>query len=138
MMSDTDASAAPPRGAGETILVVDDEEDILGLVDDTLQKYGYQVILARNGAEGIATFVQRRSEIALVLTDIAMPVMDGTAMITAIKSLAPDMKIIASSGLPLHARQESVLDEGIAAFVSKPYSAAKLLVTVRRVLTDYA
>ena len=88
-----------PRGSGECVLVVDDEEDIRSVTKRTLERFGYRVLVAANGAEAVSTFVHHRSEIAVVLTDMAMPVMDGPATIQALRAIDPGVRIIGSSGL---------------------------------------
>src|SRR5690606_3243760 len=88
-----------PRGEGELILVVDDEPSVREVTRQTLEAFGYRVVTAGDGAEGVATYASRRDEVALVLTDIMMPVMDGTALIAVLKRMDPDVRIIAASGL---------------------------------------
>jgi signal transduction histidine kinase/CheY-like chemotaxis protein len=123
--------AAPlPRGAGEGVLVVDDEEAIRGLARRILERSGYEVIVARDGAEATKLYAEHRDRIAVVLTDMAMPVMDGTATIAALRAIDPSVAIIGSSG---HAS-----DGALRHFVAKPYNAEALLTTVARALRDQA
>ena len=77
-----------PRGHGELILIVDDEDGIRKIVQATLERFGYRVLPAANGAEAVALFVQNRDDVALVLTDMAMPVMDGPATIVALRAIS--------------------------------------------------
>ena len=80
------------RGNGETVLVVDDEASILTITSQTLQAFGYRVLTATDGADAVATYAQHRDEIAVVLTDMMMPVMDGTATIYALRRINPKSK----------------------------------------------
>ncbi|HEX3866650.1 MAG TPA: PAS domain S-box protein, partial [Gemmatimonadaceae bacterium] len=82
-----------PRGDDELILVVDDESAVRNIAQATLQRFGYRVLLAANGAEAVALFAVHRGEIAAVLTDMAMPVMGGPATIIALKAIDPTVKI---------------------------------------------
>jgi PAS domain S-box-containing protein len=123
-----------PRGRGELILVVDDEDTIRNVSERTLERFGYRVILAKNGAEAVSLYAQHRSEIALVITDMAMPVMDGPATIVALRSIDPDVKIVGSSGLDANGNVAKAVDAGVKDFVPKPYTAETLLTTIRRVL----
>ena len=91
--------ASLPRGNGETVLVVDDEASILIITSQTLQAFGYRVLTATDGAEAVAIYAQHRHEIAVVLTDMMMPIMDGPATIRALTQINPAIKIIAASGL---------------------------------------
>jgi CheY-like chemotaxis protein len=117
----------PPRGNGELILIVDDESSILSVTSQTLEAFGYRTITAEDGAEGIAQYAQRRDEIAVVLTDMMMPVMDGVALINAVRRINPAAKIIAASGQAANARLARAASAGVTDFLAKPYTADALL-----------
>ena len=122
-----------PRGRGELILVIDDEEQIRNLAQATLETFGYRVLTAADGAAGVALFTRHRGEVKAVLTDMMMPVMDGPATIRALQGIDPALPIIASSGLnsPQPADRAGLCPQ---AFLQKPYSAGQLLQMLRRVL----
>jgi two-component system cell cycle sensor histidine kinase/response regulator CckA len=124
------------RGNGELVLVVDDEEAIRKIVQATLERFGYRVLAAANGAEAVALFVQHRAEIAVVLTDMAMPVMDGPATIIALKAVDPTVRIIASSGLAPSGAMTTAVGAGVKFFVPKPYTAEAVLKTLAQALQD--
>jgi PAS domain S-box-containing protein len=128
------AEARLPLGHGELILVVDDEEGIRETAQKALERFGYRVITAVNGAEGVSTYVQNKDQIAVVLTDMSMPVMDGPAMIVALKSIDPSVRIIGSSGLAANGDVAKALGAGVDFFVPKPYTADALLATLKQVL----
>ncbi len=128
--------AGMPRGAGEVVLVVDDEDAIRNVVRSTLEHFGYGVLLAANGAEAVAAYAKNRARIALVLTDMAMPVMDGPSTIVAIRTLNPQAKIVGSSGLTANGDVAKAIGAGVKYFVPKPYNAGTLLKTVRDALND--
>ena len=123
-----------PRGKGETILIVDDEAPIRTITAQTLQAYGYQVITASDGADAVAIYAQHRDEIAVVLTDMNMPVMDGRATIRALMKLNPAIKVIAASGLNANGSVSKVNEANVKHFLTKPYSAETLLKTMRAIL----
>jgi PAS domain S-box-containing protein len=125
-----------PRGNGETILLVDDEASILNLTSQTLQAFGYRVLTATDGADAVAVYAEQGTEIAIVVTDLMMPVMDGQAMIHALMRLNPEIKIIATSGLNLDGGATEKTRLGIKRFLLKPYTAATLLHTLRTVLDE--
>lgn len=111
-------------GNGELILVVDDEKNIRDITKTTLESYGYSVITAADGTEAVAIYAARRREIALVLTDMVMPHMDGAATIRALMKMNPEVKCIAVSGL----RQNGYnLPQESITFLHKPYTSEKLL-----------
>jgi two-component system cell cycle sensor histidine kinase/response regulator CckA len=128
------AVAALPRGEGETVLVVDDEESVRLITKQTLEAFGYRVLLARDGAEAVATFVAKRARVDLILTDMMMPVMDGAAAINAVRHLDPHVPIVAASGLA--GTREVIRPEGVQRFLAKPYAADLLLRTLRAVLDE--
>jgi CheY-like chemotaxis protein len=123
-----------PRGDGELVLVVDDEEAIRRVVQRTLERYGYRTLLANNGAEAVASYAQHRGEIAVVLTDMAMPIMDGPATILAIMAIDPKAKIVGSSGLTDNRAVATAVGAGVEHFIPKPYTAEALLTTIRAAL----
>jgi PAS domain S-box-containing protein len=127
-----------PRGNGECILLVDDEAPILKVTSKTLQAYGYRVLTASNGAKAVAVFAQNQEDIALVLTDMMMPVMDGPAAIHALLRIRPELKIIGASGLTSKGVMARANLPGVKHFIAKPYSAAGLLKLVRSCLSDGA
>lgn len=118
--------ATPPRGAGELILVVDDEPAVRRITADILVASGYRVITAADGAQAIE-LVAEQPEVALVITDMMMPVMDGAAAIRGIRVLRPDVPVIAVSGLRTVPPTRQRDDEGIIEMLAKPYSATELL-----------
>src|SRR5215510_4041338 len=123
-----------PTGNGELILVVDDENSIREITRGTLETFGYSVVTAADGTEALAIYADRKNEIAVVLTDMVMPFMDGPATVRALQRMNPDVKIIAASGLAAgHKPGEGAL-EGVKIFLTKPYTAEKLLKALAQLL----
>jgi PAS domain S-box-containing protein len=132
-----DAAPEPaplPRGNGELVLVVDDDESIRRVAQRALEHNGYAVLLAANGVEAVAFYAKRRAEIDLVLTDMAMPLMDGPTAIMALKALNPGVKIIGSSGMASQGGLAKAISAGLQYFVPKPYTAEALLTTIAAAL----
>ncbi|HLE61758.1 MAG TPA: PAS domain S-box protein [Pyrinomonadaceae bacterium] len=125
-----------PVGNGELVLVVDDEEAIRQITSSTLETFGYKVLTASDGTEAVALYAEHRNEIAVVLTDMLMPFMDGSATIRALHKMNPQVKIIAASGLSATHKAGDASMEGVKIFLSKPYTAEKLLKAMARVLRD--
>ena len=128
--------ASLPHGEGETILIIDDEPSILAVSGDTLEAFGYHAIIAQDGAEALAIYEARRGEISAVLTDMTMPIMDGTATIQRLLEMNPALKIIASSGFMTRSGTNSAAVAGGKHFLAKPYTAETLLKTIRAALDD--
>ena len=116
-----------PAGNGELILIIDDEAAIREITKETLEAYGYTTMTASDGAEGVAIFAENKKNIKLVITDIMMPVMDGTDTIHALKRICPDVKIIAASGFTTKEQLSTPSDSNVQAFLTKPYTAEQLL-----------
>ena len=129
-----DLAAAPLAGRGELILVVDDEIAIREIAKGTLEAYGYRALTAADGTEAIALYAQHKGEIEVVLTDMMMPYMDGLATIRALQKLNPQVKIIASSGLAENAKAIEAGNAGVKTFLTKPYTAGKLMEALAEVL----
>jgi PAS domain S-box-containing protein len=125
-----------PRGNGETILLVDDEAAILGVTGRALEVFGYRVLTAQDGAEAIAIYAEKKDEIALVLTDMMMPVMDGASLIRILRRINPALRIVKASGLYSNGRDSSSPPAGVEYVLTKPYTAEILLKTVRSALDD--
>jgi PAS domain S-box-containing protein len=127
--------AEMPRGHNEMILVVDDEPSVREITSQTLQLYGYRVLLASDGAEAVALYASRQAEIAAVLTDMMMPGIDGPATIQILRKLNPKLPIIAASGLSNDGQLAKIASLGVKHFLPKPYTAETLLKTLKQVLT---
>ena len=123
-----------PLGHGELILVVDDEESIREITRSTLETFGYEVLTAADGTEALAVYADKKNEIAVVLTDMVMPFMDGPATIRALQRMNPKVCIIAASGLGVGQRAGEGPLEGVSIFLNKPYTAEKLLNALAQVL----
>jgi two-component system cell cycle sensor histidine kinase/response regulator CckA len=126
-----EVEASPlPCGHGELILVVDDEAAVRNVTLNTLRRHGYEVLVASHGKEAVALFAQHLGRVQLVLTDIMMPVMDGYALAKALRELAPDVRIIASSGLVQDDDMALLAAREFAQFLNKPYTAEELLTVI--------
>jgi two-component system cell cycle sensor histidine kinase/response regulator CckA len=125
-----------PRGNGETILVVDDEASILIITSQTLQAFGYRVLTATDGAEAVAVYAQHRAEIAVVITDMMMPVMDGASVIRALMKINPAVKIITASGLTTNGGLPKNAGASGEHILTKPYTSGTLLKALRAILDE--
>jgi PAS domain S-box-containing protein len=125
-----------PRGRGELILIVDDEEIIRVTVKKTLERFGYRVQTAGHGAEAVALYSKMGDSISAVITDMSMPIMDGPSTILALRSLDPNVVIIGSSGFHTHGQLEKGGAAGVRYFISKPYSAEAVLNILRKTIDE--
>ncbi|HWY76330.1 MAG TPA: ATP-binding protein, partial [Verrucomicrobiae bacterium] len=125
-------------GAGRTILMVDDEAEILLANQAILERYQYSVLTAADGEEALNTFRQKQHCVKAIITDMVMPRLDGLGLIKAVRSIAPSMPIIASSGLGRNMgrsdRSAELESLGVAKFLMKPYTADMLVAALQEIL----
>jgi two-component system cell cycle sensor histidine kinase/response regulator CckA len=125
-----------PRGGNQLVLVVDDEEPIRRVAQAVLEQFGYRVLLAADGSEAVTLYAAHGREIAAIITDIAMPVMDGPSEIAAIKAINPEVIIVGSSGLDAGNDLTRTVHAGIKHFIRKPYAAETMLRTLDKALNS--
>ena len=126
---------APGRAYGrETILVVEDDPAVRGLVHEALRHNGYEVLVARHGIEALLTGAKHMGPIHLLLTDVVMPQMSGPEVAEKLTGLRPEIKVLYMSGYPDHPvfSQGGVNRE--TAFLQKPFTPNLLTQKVREVL----
>ena len=131
-------AAEMPRGHGELILVVDDESAVREVTQLTLEAFGYRVLTAADGVEAVAIYARRGEEIALVLTDMMMPVMDGPSTILVLRKMNPAVRIIGASGLTANGHVVQADSLGVRHFLPKPFTAETLLKALKKVLSAEA
>jgi two-component system cell cycle sensor histidine kinase/response regulator CckA len=124
------------QGHGEMILVVDDETALLRVTELILRKYGYDVLPAGDGVDAVAIYARQAQQIALVLTDVQMPRMDGIALSGALHHLNPQVPIIAATGHNKEFYENKLKAVGVEVLLSKPYKIWKLLKAIQGVLPE--
>jgi PAS domain S-box-containing protein len=129
----TEASQLP-CGHGELVLIVDDEKAIRSIAQKVLENFGYRVLTAVNGAEGVSIYRERQQDIAVVITDMAMPVLGGPAAIIALKTINPRVKIIGMSGFHVPNGVPKAKNTDVDVFIPKPYTTEMLLNALQKVL----
>ncbi|HEY3897490.1 MAG TPA: PAS domain S-box protein [Chthoniobacter sp.] len=122
------------RGHGEGVLVVDDEEHVRRSARIALETHGYKVFQAADGADALAVFAKNSEQIAVVLTDLMMPHLDGVALIHTLRKMKPSIPIVASTGLGRKRQIAELQEMNIQALLQKPYGAEMLLSTIHGAL----
>ncbi len=117
-----------------TILVIDDEEPLVDLFRQILEKLGYRVLVAETGKEAVALAKTFDGQIDLALLDIKLPDMDGGRVYPLIMEARPDMKVIVCSGYNIHGPPQDILDAGAEGFIQKPFSIALFAEKLKAVL----
>ena len=125
----------PARGH-ETLLVVEDEEIVRRTAVKLLEHCGYEVLEAKSGQQALAIAREHQGSIALLLTDVVMPRMNGRELARELVKLRPEIKVLYTSGYTQNViAHHGVLDTGLE-FLPKPYSLDALASRVRQVLDD--
>jgi len=118
----------------ETILVVEDDPSVRGLVQEALRLSGYEVLVARHGIEALLTGTKHLGPIHLLLTDVAMPQMSGPEVAEKLTVVRPEIKVLYMSGYPDHPVFEQGGIKRDTAFLQKPFTPNLLTQKVREVL----
>jgi two-component system cell cycle sensor histidine kinase/response regulator CckA len=129
-----DGQALGPIGHGEHILLVDDECAVLEMTCAMLVANDYKVTTARNGAEALRLFREHLNSIAVIVTDLIMPTMDGATLIREARGLRPQVNVICITGMWFEAKHPELSETDARACMRKPYTAGELLRALRDVL----
>jgi PAS domain S-box-containing protein len=124
----------PAIKGSETVLLVEDNEAVRGLARETLVRAGYEVLVAGNGVEGLRVATEHLSKISLVVTDVVMPVMGGPELVSRLRELRRDLKIVLMSGYSDDPDLRGNRPDLAAAFVQKPFTPAQLARVVRETI----
>lgn len=122
--ADGDESQGAPVKEKHKILVVDDQESMRVLLQDMLEAIGYEVTLAEGGEEALERL--KGDQFSLVLSDLNMPGMDGTALLRTIKSSTPDLPVVIITGYGTFHTEKRVMKEGADGYISKPCTLGKI------------
>jgi len=126
------------RGHGEIILVIEDEPSVLEITTAMLESLDYRVFPASTGEKAITLFEDFRDKIALVLSDMMMPDMDGEVLFNRFKAKAPRLKMVMMSGYPPEERGARLLEQGVMGWCQKPMTIGQLAQVVSAALSTEA
>ena len=133
-----DAAVEPqilnPKGDRELILLVDDDPELLETTGEFLDFEDYRFITAKDGMEALKIYRHMGKKIDLILLDYFLPVMDGDVVFEELKAINSDVRVVLTSGFGEQARVGSMLAQGLAAFIPKPYTHQRLVEQIRSVL----
>ena len=120
----------------ETILLVDDEEMVVDIGKEILEKLGYTVIPASGGSEATEKLKQYKNRIDLVILDMIMPDMSGSETFDNLKKIDPDIKVLLSSGYSIDGQASKILNRGCNGFVQKPFNLKQISTKIREILSE--
>jgi len=122
------------RAGRETILVVDDEPNILEVTEEMLQTMGYNVLTAADGREAISIFEKNGEAVDLIILDMIMPGFSGGETFDRIKKIQSEARVLLSSGYSIKGEAQKILDRGCDGFIQKPYNLEKLSEKLQQIL----
>ena len=125
-----------PLKGSETILLVDDEEVIIGVGEKLLNTLGYRVMTARNGKDALRIYSENQADIDMVMLDLIMPGKSGGETFDELRVQNPEVKILLSSGYSLDGQARSILDRGCNGFIQKPFNLNELSKKLREIIDD--
>ena len=118
----------------ETILLVDDEDMIIDIGQQMLERLGYTVHVAGGGKHAVTVFEEHKDRIDLVILDLIMPDMGGGETFDRLRELAPDIKVLLSSGYSIRNQAKAILDRGGNGFIQKPFELKQLSQKIRSII----
>jgi PAS domain S-box-containing protein len=121
-------------GDSEIILLVDDEEMILAVGAEMLNRLGYTVLEAKDGREAVEIYRAHQDRIDLVILDMVMPDMNGGEVYDKMKDINPDVKALLSSGYSINGLPIEMLEQGCDEFIQKPFGIKELAERIREIL----
>jgi CheY-like chemotaxis protein len=126
----------PKTNNHETILVVEDNENARVAVVEILEMLNYNTLSASNGVDALSLFQNYEGNIDLVLSDVVMPLMDGTALHQALSKIKPEIKMIMMTGYPLEQSGRTLLKQNVVAWMQKPLHTEQIAQTVYQALHE--
>jgi PAS domain S-box-containing protein len=122
------------RTGKETILVVDDEPNILEVTEEMLQTMGYNVLTAADGREAVSIFENNGQKVDLTILDMIMPGFSGGETFDLIRQIRPGARVLLSSGYSIKGEAQKIIDRGCDGFIQKPYNLEKLSEKLQQIL----
>ena len=126
-----DVSGVPT--GNETILLVEDEESFRNLLKDSIEERGYKVICAADGIEAIRLYTEHKDRIDLILSDLGLPKLDGTALFSVFKTINPRIKVVFMTGYFESEEREELLNAGVE-IIEKPFLIETVIRKMRAAL----
>jgi two-component system, cell cycle sensor histidine kinase and response regulator CckA len=123
-----------PTGNGACVLIIDDEAAVREMISEILHSHNYEVLVAKDGAEGLAKYLHFKDRIDVVLTDNNMPNFNNEHLITSLREANPDVKVVLTTGSHEAQRDFQDLRPPIAGFLHKPYTTHSLLTLLHKTL----
>jgi nitrogen-specific signal transduction histidine kinase/CheY-like chemotaxis protein len=122
------------RHGDQTVLLVDDEEMIIDVGGQLLEKMGYKVLIAKSGKEATEIYEKNKDKIDMVILDMIMPDMSGGDTFDRLKEINPEIKVLLSSGYSINGQATEILERGCDGFIQKPFNMKQLSRKIKEIL----
>jgi len=119
----------------ETILLIDDEDIVIDVGGQILERLGYRAVTARSGKEAIEIYRANKNQINMVILDVIMPDMGGGETYDRLKKINPDIKVLLSSGYSINGQAFEIMNRGCNGFIQKPFNMEQLSMKIRDILS---
>jgi two-component system cell cycle sensor histidine kinase/response regulator CckA len=119
----------------ETILLIDDEDIVIDIGGQILERLGYRAVTARSGKEAIEIYRANKNQINMVILDVIMPDMGGGETYDRLKKINPDIKVLLSSGYSINGQASEIMNRGCNGFIQKPFNMEQLSMKIRDILS---
>jgi CheY-like chemotaxis protein len=133
-----ESGAGGAAGVCRSVLLVDDDEMMRETAEDLLRHRGFRVVACRDGHEAVDYLRANPGTVDVVLLDMMMPVMNGEQTFEELRRMQPALPVVLASGYTVEGEAQRLLDQGVSAFIQKPYRAAQLARTIETVLSEAA
>ncbi len=120
----------------DTVLIVEDEENLRDLLKMVLEDNGFKVILAVDGMEAVEIFTAHKDEIGVVLSDLGLPRLGGWEAFLKMREINPELKGILASGFFNPDVRIEIIKSGASDFIQKPYNSAQIVTMIRDLLAE--
>ncbi len=128
------SSGKQGSGCLGTVLIVENEQLMLGLIERVLLQHGYQVLAAADGEEAIEVYRLHKLEIDVVLLDVGLPKVNGVDVLYKMKSENPNVRVIIVSGFLAPELRTKMQQAGVEHFIDKPYMLDQLVETIQSLI----
>ncbi len=119
----------------ETILLIDDEDIIIDIGGQILERLGYRALMARSGKEAIEIYRANKNKINIVILDMIMPGVGGGETYDRLKKINPEIKVLLSSGYSINGQASEIMNRGCNGFIQKPFNVEQLSRKIREILS---
>ena len=122
--------------AAKTVLLVDDEEIVIGVGRQMLEKLGFSVLTAENGKEALDVYKNNQNDIDFIVLDMIMPDMGAAETYDELQSINPAIKVLLSSGYGAGRRTSELLSRGCRGFIQKPFNMQSLSEKIEEIINS--